>query len=346
MPRTILCQKCGIVLNLPDSVRAGKRMKCPKCAHRFAVSEKDASSESTTVGVIDAASLSSRDFGKRPPSHDNLPIPQPGRDLRDLFELPLGTGASIEQSAVSGEKPGISDAEALFHEDPAVRRRKPKGAEARARARRCAGCGGVVPAGMSICVSCGLDQETGVRAGLDDDLAPPPPPPSTGPPLHIAITGFLAGLTGVILLILSLIQSVRGEPGVSQYGWLCLALVSGFGIFGAVQFFVGKSVKYLMLALTLGVFVDIASLIALPIIQANFADRETVVTRVAKKDQLESLEDEDIVIKSVAERIDQQKLTTGLTVVFLYAVLSIYLMSPPVKRYFVRQSAFRNDPIF
>ena len=174
MPRTILCQKCGIVLNLPDHVTPGKRMKCPKCAHRFAISEKDASSESTTPGVIDAASLSSRDFGKRPPSHDDLPIPLPGRDLRDMFELPLGTGASIEKAAVSGQEPGVSDAEALFLEEPA-RRRKPKGAEARAKARRCASCGGVVPAGMSICVTCGLDQETGIRAGLDDDLAPPPP---------------------------------------------------------------------------------------------------------------------------------------------------------------------------
>ena len=346
MPRTILCQKCGILLNLPDAVTPGKRMKCPKCAHRFAVSEKDASSESTLPAAFDADSLSSRDFGKRPPSHDDLPIPQPGRDLRDMFELPLGTGASIEQSAVSGQKPEVSDAEALFKEDPAARRRKPRGAEARAQARRCAGCGGVVPAGMSICVSCGLDQETGIRAGLDDDLAPPPPPPSTGPPLHIAITGFLAGLTGLILLILSLIQSVRGEPGVTQYGWLCLALVSGFGIYGAIQFFIGKSAKYLMLALTLGVFVDIASLIALPILQANFADREAVVSQVARKDDPDSLDDADVEIKPIAERIDQQKITLGLTIIFLYALLSIYLMSPPVKRYFARQAAFRNEPIF
>jgi phage FluMu protein Com len=74
MPRTILCQKCGVVLNLPGAVSAGKRMKCPKCGHRFAVSEQDASFESTIAGVADADLISSRDFGKRPPSHDNLPI--------------------------------------------------------------------------------------------------------------------------------------------------------------------------------------------------------------------------------------------------------------------------------
>ena len=43
-------------------------------------------------------------------------------------------------------------------------------------------------------------------------------------------------------------------------------------------------------------------------------------------------------IKPIAERIDQQKITLGLTVIFLYALLSIYLMSPPVKRYFAPAS--------
>ena len=51
-------------------------------------------------------------------------------------------------------------------------------------------------------------------------------------------------------------------------------------------------------------------------------------------------------IKPIAERIDQQKITGGLTVIFLYALLSIYLMSPPVKRYFARKAAFNNEPIF
>ncbi len=51
-------------------------------------------------------------------------------------------------------------------------------------------------------------------------------------------------------------------------------------------------------------------------------------------------------IKPIAERIDQQKITLGLTVIFLYALLSIYLMSPPVKRYLVRQAALHNEPIF
>jgi len=345
MPRTILCQKCGVVLNLPAAVSAGKRMKCPKCGHRFAISEKDASSESTVAGVADADLVSSRDFGKRPPSHDNLPVPVADRDLRDLFDLPLGTAASIEKSAVESKKPVVSDAEALFQE-PTVRKKKSTGAEARAQARRCVSCGGFVPKGMSICTACGVDQDTGMRVGLDDDLVPPPPPAATGPPLHIAITGFLCGLASLLLLVLSLIQSVRGQTGPTQYGWLCLALVSAFGIHGAVQFFIGRSVKYLMLALTLGVFVDAMFLIALPLYQAHFPDRETVVTKVAKKDTPDSLDHEDVQLNPITDRLDRQKIEGGLIVILLYAMLSVYLMSPPVKRYLIRREALGSAPIF
>ena len=38
-------QHCGVVLNLPAHVQAGKRLKCPRCATRFVVSEADASSD-------------------------------------------------------------------------------------------------------------------------------------------------------------------------------------------------------------------------------------------------------------------------------------------------------------
>jgi hypothetical protein len=346
MPRTILCQKCGLVLNLPDRVTAGKRMKCPKCAHRFEITKSDASSASTFPGDADAAMASSHEMRKLPPFLDEVPQPVAEHDLRDMFDLPLGTAASLEKSAASSSRQSISDAEALFQDDRAPRR-KPKGAEARVRTRRCSNCGGVVPMGMSICVSCGVDQETGMRVGLDDDLAPPPPSRSSGPPLHIAITGSLCGLTSVLLLILSLIQSIRDEPGVTQYGWLCLALVSAFGIFGSVQFFIGKSSKYLMLALTLGVLVDLMALIALPIYQANFEARDQVVINrgAVKSNQPGSLDEEDVEIKPIVERIDHQKINGGLTVIGIYVLLSIYLMSPPVKKYFIRQTALASVPL-
>jgi hypothetical protein len=348
MPRTILCQKCGLILNLPASIKAGKRLKCPKCAHRFEVSEADASSASTFPGDADAATASSYELSKRPPSDDDLPLPadNAGGDLRDLFALPMGTGTSIEKSAATTRSAAVSDAEALLQDEPALRRKK-TGAEARSRTRRCSRCGGAVPQGMSICVACGVDQETGMRVGLDDDLAPPPPPPSTGPPIHIAVTAFLCGLAGVCLLVLSLIMSIRGEPGLEQYGWLCLALVSAFGVYGAVQFYIGRSTKYLMLALTLGVIVDLLALIALPIYQANFVDRERVVVKhgPVKPDGLDSADVEDVDIKSVNELMDHQKMKLGFIMIGVYVALSVYLMSPPVKKYFVRQAAMASIPL-
>lgn len=346
MPRTILCQKCGVILNLPTRALAGKRMKCPRCAYRFEITERDASSASTAPGTEDAATLSSYEIPKRPPSHDDLPVAAGDHDLRSMFDLPMGTGESIERSAYGGSSsPKVGDAQALFQDEP-KHKRKPRGAEARNEARRCKNCGGVVPRGMSICASCGTDQETGMRVGLDDDLAPAAPPRPTGPPLHIAIVGLLCGLAGVSLLLLSLIQSVRDEQGATQYGWLCLALVSAFGIYGTVQFYLGKTAKLLMLALTLGVFVDLAALIALPIYQANFEGVDKVVSRVqTKSNDTDSLDDADVEIKPIADRIDIQRIKLGLLLIGLYVILSVYLLSPPVKKYFIRQQAFASMPL-
>jgi len=199
---------------------------------------------------------------------------------------------------------------------------------------------------MSICTSCGVDQDTGMRVGLDDDLMPQPLSRPTGPPLHIAIVGFLCGLASVVLLILALIQSVRDEAGMTQYGWLCLALVSAVGIYGAVQFLMGKTAKMLMLALTLGLFVNLIALIALPIMQANFEGKERVVSqRVHSPDDPASVGDEDVEIIPIAERIDVQKIKGGLIIIGLYVALSIYLMSPPVKKHFIRQTAMASVPL-
>jgi hypothetical protein len=338
MPRTILCQKCGLILNLPDRVVAGKRMKCPKCAHRFEVTERDASSASTAPGMDDAAMASSHELARRPPLDDELPAGSGGHDLRDLFASPMASAASIERAASSG-KTAVSDAEALFRDDPATRR-KPRGAEARAQNRRCSNCGGLVPMGMSICSDCGLDQDTGMRVDLDEDLIPAAPPRSTGPPLHIAIVGLLCGLASAILLLLALIQSVRSQAGVTQYGWLCLALVSAVGIFGTVQFLTGKTSKYLMLALTLGLFVNLVAMIAMPIVQANFDEKDRVVSRVTTRpDEPGSVSDLDVEIKSIEARLDVQRIKGGLIITGLYVALSIYMMSPPVKKHFIRQAA-------
>ena len=96
------------------------------------------------------------------------------------------------------------------HEEP-VRKKNPKGAEARAgpplpdlrRRRR----GGNVDLPL---VRRGPGNRHAGRPG--GRVAPPPPPRSTGPPIHIAVTGLLSGTASVILLVLALIQSVRGGP--------------------------------------------------------------------------------------------------------------------------------------
>ena len=81
---------------------------------------------------------------------------------------------------------------------------------------------------MSICGVCGTDQETGLRVGLEDDLAPPPPPPPQGPPVHVSIAGGLVITGSLILLILAVIQSTKTESSIQFLSWLCLG--AGLGL--------------------------------------------------------------------------------------------------------------------
>jgi len=114
---------------------------------------------------------------------------------------------------------------------------------------------------------------------------------------------------------------------------LILALVSAFGIYGCVQFIRGKSVKPLVLALALGVAVDLIGLIAFPIIQPMLVDQEQMINRDVKRvDE----DDSDIAIKPWEDRIDSQRIMAGVAVIIIYAGLSLYLMSPPVKKYLFR----------
>jgi hypothetical protein len=188
---------------------------------------------------------------------------------------------------------------------------------------------------MSICVTCGVDQETGLRVGLEDDLVPAPRPRMTGPPLHIAIIGGLLGVGALILLITSLINSVGGGDSLRNYGWLCLAMVSGFGIFAVVQFIRLKSAKLLMVALTLGVIVNLLALIALPLVSAYLVDKDQQVIRHRSDDP----NDADIKIKATQEVMDVRSINLGITFMVIYAALAVYLMSPAVKKPLHRANA-------
>lgn len=326
MPRTIQCQRCGVVLNLPDHVAAGKRLKCPRCATRFVVSEADASSQSTVPGLADAAPTSF-DLDKHTPNLDDLPVATSDGDLRDTFDLPLMSGRDAERGHAASA-PETADAAGLF-QDHAPAKRRVSAAEARAKARRCVHCGSGVPQGMSICMTCGTDQETGLRVGLEDDLIPPPPPRAQGPPLHIAIIGGLCGTAGIILMIAGGIKSIQGKTGAENCAWLALALVSALGIFGCVQLIRGKSTRVLMLALTLGVVLDVLGMVAAPIVMAMLEDQQDVLIDVKPKD----LDESGVEIKPFEERINTQKIELGVVVLLIYAALSLYLMSPSVKKF-------------
>lgn len=343
MPQTTVCPSCGISLNLPAVVAPGKRLKCPKCAHRFVLPEADARSASTAPGLADASQTSLQEIPTNlPPLPDELPTPRAERDLRETFDL---------SSLGSREDPGllpdlvpdkpIGDVSALLAPETAPKRRK-SSAEARSQARRCTSCQGFVPAGMSVCQVCGLDQETGVRVDLDEDLGPKAPPPIPGPPLHIAIIGGICGVGGIILILIALVVSLRQDSDVLKYGWLCLALVAGFGAFASYEFIRGKSAKMLMLALTLGVFVNFVLLIALPIFDAHTQDAQQVSAPQIQAAEIQDDSAEDIIIRPPVELMDFTKIKVGLAFVGLYVILSVYLMSPPVRRYINRRHVERS----
>jgi hypothetical protein len=334
MPRTIQCSECRVRLNLPASVTAGKRLKCPKCGYKFVVSEAEASSASTLPGMVDAADTLSLPTSRKPPNRDDLLAPRAEGDLREAFDLPLVSAREAERMEMAAGSPAADVGGLIADPGPGARVRS--AADARAKGRRCSHCGGFVPQGMSICSACGTDQETGMRVGLEDDLIPPPPAPAQGPPLHISIIGTFCIVAGLILLILAIIQSVTETSRLEYACWLSLALVSGFGIYAAVQFIRGKSVKLLMVALSLGVVVDLMTLIALPLIEANFAAPDQIIDLNAKPGEVD---DAPLRIKSLEERLDAKRIQAGAGLALVYAFLSLYLMSPPVKKYIQSRAA-------
>ena len=279
MPQTTQCNHCGIILNLPAGIKPGRRLKCPRCATRFFISESDASSASTAPGMDNAAATSAFEIPKNRAAPEELPPSLGEGDLREAFDLPLVSGSARDMERGEGV-PGAQTADVggLFEDRPSKRRMT--AAEARSQSRRCITCGAGVPKGMSICGTCGTDQDTGLRVGLEDDLAPPPPPRAAGPPIHVSVTGGLCCTGSLILLILAMIQTTKTGTTIELLSWLSLALVSGFGIYGSVQFIRGKSAKQLIVALTLGAIVDVIGLVGLPLLQPFLQDKDSIVSQV------------------------------------------------------------------
>jgi hypothetical protein len=247
-------------------------------------------------------------------------------DLRETFDLPMMTEAASPAPAgrplTAGAGP-VADALVLFDDRPQSPRRK-TGAEARAQARRCPNCQGAVPAGMSLCQVCGFDLETGTKISLADELIPPPPPAPAGLPLDMTIIGCLCVAMSIALAAAAVVFAARGAQGA-----LYFLPVAAFGGFAAYQFLRRKSVKMLMVALTLGAAIDVIALVALPIYNANA--ETTVVQRSGTDDDPDAA---DEMITPVLDRLDTDRISTGFAVLAVYAVLSIYLLSARVGRQF------------
>jgi predicted RNA-binding Zn-ribbon protein involved in translation (DUF1610 family) len=315
------------VLNLPEQA-AGRRLKCPRCGAKFVVPTDGAAPQpagpetGTKKGPDTTFELT------RKQSSLEFPVmPTASGDLRETFDLESMTGAA-PPAEPAPRAPGsggreAADALALFEEKPTKPRRK-TGAEARATARRCPNCGGVVSVGMSICKSCGLDLESGTRVDLADDLAPPPAPRSEGFPIAMTILGGLSFALSVALAVAALVVWRQGLSGAQYF-----IPVAAFGGYAAVQFLRGKSVKMLLAALTIGAVIDVAALVGVPIYNANA--EATVVPRKEASDDPDAATE---IIRPVSERLDMQRIKLGLALLTLYAATSVYLLSPTVQKHF------------
>lgn len=337
MPLTIHCTNCGVKLNLPTEAQ-GRKVKCPKCGLKFVlggpvVIPTTTPPSSPAPPSRDDRSPDSTFVLTRSSSNGDLPVmPNAPGDLRETFDLPLmmdeatssgsGPGVGRDRSGSAGGSSGsrgTADALALFDE-PAPRPKKRTGAEGRATARRCPTCGGVVPQGMSICKSCGLDLETGSRVDLMEDLAPPPPPRGAGMPIAMTVIGCVCAAVSAGLGFFSLYKSANEDKF-----WLCFVAVAGFGVFAAVQFLRCKSVKPLLLALSLGALIDFGAFVFVPIYKYNVAEPLAAGVEVG--------EDPDATGIAIYQApLDLDTLKIGFTVMFLIAALSIYLLSPQVSR--------------
>jgi hypothetical protein len=255
-------------------------------------------------------------------------LPTSPAPLRETFDLP-SLGEDVPRST-PGKTPAKSapaaDVMALFQDEPKTAR-KPKGAEARAHARRCPGCGGVVGVGMSLCNTCGLDLDTGQRVVVDvlDDEMPQayrPPSPSMG----VIFVGSLCAVGFLLLSAASVVSWSKGQEGAPF-----LLIVWLFGIYGAVQFLRRKSMRPLFVGLSLAVGIGVVYLIALPIYDANMP---TSAAPVIDNAPATPVDPDAPQIRPITEQLDMTRISWGIFSLLAYAGLAVYLNSPAMRREF------------
>jgi hypothetical protein len=333
MASTTQCMQCGVVLNVPDEAR-GRRLKCPHCGFRFTLGSNGEPSAESSFLLPRAGSTGSRDdLGRPPSSAEALPVSAPAppaaaKAKAKASAAPVadraGSRAGGSQTAGAGGR-AIADALALLQENPKAAPRQVNAAEARSKARRCPTCGSGVPAGMSLCQTCGLDLETKSRVTLEDDLAPPPPSQGPSLPISVGVIGGISLLASFCFAVVSLALWLRGQAGYLYFVPVCL-----FGVFASIQFLRLRSARLLLTALTFGVAIDLVALVAMPIYEANNAVSAPIERPVASNGSDEA----ELVIPSVLDRLDTHSLGLGIGLLVGYAAVAIYLVSPPMKRHF------------
>ena len=324
MARSIPCPQCGVSLNLPPQA-IGKRVKCPKCSFRFVPPDEEGLPPPTDSALAKSPEFDSDSSLELTRKHSSVELPTlPSAEgpLRETFDLPLMAEAGQASGAGhAGKQTG--DATALFVDDPVQPRRK-RGAEARATHRRCPTCGGYVPQGMSLCGTCGLDLDSGIKIDLADDLVVDAPIRSQGVPIVVAVLGGVCVALSVALTFAAILASAQGNAGIRYF-----IPVAAFGIYASTQFLRQRNAKLLLIALTLGAVIDLTWLVAMPIWDAN--SQAKVEDRVNIEDDPDV---DDIKIQSVEERLDLGKVEGGLAILGLYAALSILIISPVVQKHF------------
>ena len=339
--RVVRCPHCSIELNLPESA-LGRRLKCPKCESKFTVpmpqdqvsAEEGSSLYLPTHGPGSSGSVELPSFGGGGSSGD-VELSSSLAPLRETFDLPLLSEVDppsrshvVKSPATGGES---ADVLGLFQDEPKSNR-KPKGAAARAQARRCSSCSTIVPAGMSLCSKCGLDLDTGKRhspAEIFEDAMPIVHRNPT-PPIGVLLVGSLCSFGFLLLAFISLIQWSRGVDGAPF-----LLIVWLFGLYSGIQFLRRKSIKPILVALSLAVGVAAVYLIFLPIYVANFGSG-SVIGSPNSSETFEEVYMEGPRIKPLSEQIDLNRITWGIGSLLSYAAVAVYLNSPGLRRHFIK----------
>lgn len=209
---------------------------------------------------------------------------------------------------------------------------------------------------MSLCENCGLDLDTGVQYDVVDEPIYDEPPPQvvydTSPPATVILIGILALAVSLVLAVLALVH-------LTGIRLLLLIPICLFGVFSAVQFLRGKSLNLMIVSLLLAGGVDLVVLVVLPIVLAEEAEPsaledgadEAVAPKPAAEHPAGDAEGTEppagVKVKALTERIDYTKMTFGIVIFILDALMLFSLSLPGVRSYFERSHYHYddNDPI-